>query len=91
MIVENERYILGLLNSPFITPLRFCFETKNHFAFAIECKSNFSLDCPGGELFYQLKKVRRMTEDQARFYFLEILMGIDHIHKLGVIYRDLKP
>ena len=91
MIVENERYVLGLLNSPFITPLRFCFETKNHFAFAIECKSNLSLDCPGGELFYQLKKVRRMTEDQARFYFLEILMGIDHIHKLGVIYRDLKP
>lgn len=38
MIVENERYVLGeLLESPFVTPLRFCFETKNHFAFAIEC------------------------------------------------------
>ncbi len=47
--------------------------------------------CPGGELFYQLKKVRRMTESQAKFYFLEILIGLEHIHNHGVIYRDLKP
>ncbi len=26
--------------------------------------------CPGGELFNQLKKVRKMTEDEAKFYFL---------------------
>jgi serum/glucocorticoid-regulated kinase 2 len=64
---------------------------KPPFLSYLSRKSNLSLDCPGGELFYQLKKVRRMTEDQARFYFLEILMGLDHIHKLGVIYRDLKP
>jgi hypothetical protein len=31
---------------------------------------SFILDCPGGELFNQLKKVRKMTEDQAKFYFL---------------------
>jgi serum/glucocorticoid-regulated kinase 2 len=49
------------------------------------------LDCPGGELFNQLKKVRKMTEDQAKFYFLEILISLDYIHSRNILYRDLKP
>ena len=47
--------------------------------------------CPGGELFHQLKKVKKMTEEEAKFYFLEILMALDHVHSHGVVYRDLKP
>jgi serum/glucocorticoid-regulated kinase 2 len=41
-IVENERYVLGELRSPFVTELKFCFETKNHFAFMVECTLLFS-------------------------------------------------
>ena len=32
-----------------------------------------------------------MTELQAKFYFLEILIGLDYIHQKNIIYRDLKP
>ena len=50
-----------------------------------------NLDCPGGELFYFLKQVRRMSEDDARFYFIEILYGLMYLHQNKIIYRDLKP
>lgn len=32
-----------------------------------------------------------MTEQQAKFYFLEILIGLDYIHHKNIVYRDLKP
>lgn len=50
-----------------------------------------SLDCPGGELFNRLKTVKKMSEEEARFYFLEILVGLDYIHSHNILYRDLKP
>lgn len=51
----------------------------------------FYVDCPGGELFYLLKRKVTLSEDHARFYFIQILLGIKYIHDKGIIYRDLKP
>ena len=32
-----------------------------------------------------------MSESQARFYFLEICLGMNYLHKNKIIYRDIKP
>lgn len=32
-----------------------------------------------------------MSEENAKFYFLEILIGLDYIHSHNILYRDLKP
>lgn len=32
-----------------------------------------------------------MHEDTARFYTTEILLGLEHIHAEGIIFRDIKP
>ena len=47
--------------------------------------------CPGGELFFHLHHLGRLTEDQARFYIAEIVLGLQCLHDNNIIYRDLKP
>lgn len=34
-----------------------------------------NLDCPGGELFYHLRKLKKLSESEAKFYFVEILLA----------------
>lgn len=45
----------------------------------------------GGDLFTRLSKEIMFTEDDVKFYLAEIALALDHLHKLGIIYRDLKP
>ena len=32
-----------------------------------------------------------MNENQAKFYFTEILLGMQFLHQLNIVYRDIKP
>ena len=45
---------------------------------------------PGGELSNVIEQ-KFLTEDQARGYFLQILLGLEYIHKKGYAHRDIKP
>lgn len=45
----------------------------------------------GGELFDKIVQVGKLNEDQARFYFRQLVEGVEYCHKLGVCHRDLKP
>ena len=44
----------------------------------------------GGELYYQLFKKRRFSEEQTRFYVAEIVLAVGFLHANEFIYRDLK-
>ena len=77
-----EQKLLMKLDHPFLVKLAATFESANHL--------NFLLDfCPGGELFFHLQRVR-FTEEQARFFFIEIIMCLEYLHTKKILYRDLK-
>ena len=45
----------------------------------------------GGDLFTRLSKEVMFTEDDVKFYLAELALALDHLHTVGIIYRDLKP
>ncbi|XP_023956078.1 ribosomal protein S6 kinase alpha-4 isoform X3 [Chrysemys picta bellii] len=44
----------------------------------------------GGELFTHLYQRDHFKEDEVRIYAGEIVLALEHLHKLGIIYRDVK-
>ncbi|KAM4708218.1 maternal embryonic leucine zipper kinase [Discoglossus pictus] len=47
--------------------------------------------CPGGELFDYIIEKDRLTEDEARIFFRQIVSAVTYIHSQGYAHRDLKP
>lgn len=81
----DERIVLELAtNHPFILDMRYAFQNRERLFLVTEY-------CGGGDLFeYLNKKSRPMEEVKARYIAAEILLAIEHIHKIGAVYRDLK-
>ena len=46
---------------------------------------------PGGELFQMMRKNEKFEPKTAIFYASEVLLGLDYLHHLDILYRDLKP
>lgn len=79
-----ERSVLAQINNPFITPLKFSFQSPDKLYFVLAFVN-------GGELFHHLQKEQRFDINRARFYTAELLCALECLHGFKVIYRDLKP
>lgn len=44
----------------------------------------------GGELYHEILRHKRLTEDSARHYYRQLIDGLHHCHSHGVFHRDLK-
>lgn len=78
-----EQAILCAVRHPYIVCLRFSFQNENKLYLITDYYS-------GGNLYAHLKQAKYFSEDRARFYAAELLLALDHLHKMDIIYRDLK-
>lgn len=79
-----EQKILAACHHPFIVQLRGAFQTPSHLFLLLEY-------CGGGELFHHTMTKGKLENDDALFYVAEVSLGLEYLHTLKVVYRDLKP
>ena len=68
---------------PFIITLNYAFQDAHRLYQVTEYCSGGSMQ----QLIYKQKE--RLTEDEARLYIAQIVLAIGHLHKHGILYKDL--
>lgn len=71
------------LAHPNIVHFRDCFEDDNNVYMTLEL-------CPSGSLMDMLRRRRRFTEPEARFFMIQLIGACHYMHTHQVIHRDLK-
>lgn len=82
--VRREIKILRLFMHPHIIRLYEVIETPNDIYVVMEYVRS-------GELFDYIVEKGRLVEDEARYFFQQIISGVEYCHRHMVVHRDLKP
>lgn len=82
-IMTEQKVLIN--DCPFLLHLHFSFHTKSKLYLVTDYLC-------GGDLFYHLSKRKSggFHPRIVRFFIAELVLALAHLHKCGVIYRDLK-
>ncbi|EGD79244.1 CAMK/CAMKL/AMPK protein kinase [Salpingoeca rosetta] len=82
--IKREIQILKLFRHPNIIRLYQVISTPKDIFMIMEFVS-------GGELFDYIRQKGRLSEDESRKFFQQIISGVEYCHRHMVVHRDLKP
>ncbi|KAL5104553.1 Death-associated protein kinase 2 [Taenia crassiceps] len=82
--VEREVQVLRSIDHHTIVKLYEIYEQEDLSIILLELVN-------GGELFARVAEFERLEEQEAVFFIAQILLGVNHMHQLGIVHLDLKP
>ncbi|KAG6399767.1 hypothetical protein SASPL_141252 [Salvia splendens] len=81
--VQREIMNHRSLRHPNIIRFKEVLLTPTHLAIVMEYAA-------GGELFERICNAGRFSEDEARFFFQQLISGVSYCHSMQICHRDLK-
>ncbi|KAG8486610.1 hypothetical protein CXB51_020089 [Gossypium anomalum] len=81
--VQREIINHRSLRHPNIIRFKEVVVTPTHLAIVMEYAA-------GGELFERICSAGRFSEDEARFFFQQLISGVSYCHSMQICHRDLK-
>ncbi|SMN17854.1 similar to Saccharomyces cerevisiae YDR477W SNF1 AMP-activated serine/threonine protein kinase found in a complex containing Snf4p and members of the Sip1p/Sip2p/Gal83p family [Maudiozyma saulgeensis] len=81
--IEREISYLRLLRHPHIIKLYDVIKSNDEIIIVLEYAQH--------ELFEYITQHGRLSEDEARHFFQEIISAVEYCHRHKVVHRDLKP
>ncbi|KAI1614402.1 protein-serine/threonine kinase [Exophiala viscosa] len=83
--VKAERAIMMWQGeSDFVAKLYWTFSSKDFLYLVMEYLN-------GGDCASLIKILGGLSEDWAKKYIAEVVLGVEHLHSRGIVHRDLKP
>jgi len=81
--VQQEIKLMEKLNHPHIIQMLEMIDSPKRIHIVME-------HAGGGNLCTYVKQRKRLAEPEARKIFIQLLLGIEYMHDLGIIHRDIK-
>jgi protein kinase A len=82
--INAERNLMQQINHPFAVNMFGSFKDDRYVFIVMEVVT-------GGEMFTHLRRARKFSDEQSKFYGLIIADIFAHMHASNIIHRDLKP
>uniref|UniRef100_A0A8D2IQ27 non-specific serine/threonine protein kinase n=1 Tax=Varanus komodoensis TaxID=61221 RepID=A0A8D2IQ27_VARKO len=81
--IRREIEIMSSLNHPHIIGVHEVFENSSKIVIVMEYASK-------GDLYDYISERQRLTEQEARHFFRQVVSAVYYCHKNGIVHRDLK-
>jgi len=82
--INNEKRLMAQIDYPFVVNMMGYTKDDRFVYIIMECIT-------GGELFTHLRRARKFSDEQSKFYAAQTAGAFAHIHNKNIIHRDLKP